>query len=699
MSKNLLLEVFTEEIPTSYILPALKGMETIMARKLSEARIDYGAMKTMGTPRRLTIIVHNVAEKQKSVVNEILGPPKRVGFDSNGHPTKAAEGFARSHGVSIDALTFKTTPKGEYVCIKKLIKGIPTITLLRKILPELILEIPFPKSMRWADTEISFVRPIHSILSLFGERVITFKVGNIKSGRRTFGHRFLHPKSIQIKSISEYIHKLKEAFVVVDISERKEMIRQKVSTIAHTLGGEVLPDEELLDTVTQLVEFPSVVAGKFSPEFLELPREVLIAAMREHQKYFAVVNSEKDLMHHFIAVNNTQTENNKAVIKGHERVLQARLEDARFFFEADTRRPLQSYVDQLKEVMFQADLGTVYEKVLRIQKLVQFLAGDNAPELKEAVSRAAWLCKADLVSQMVGEFPKLQGIMGSIYARHSGETEAVAMAIREHYLPAYAGGPLPKTLAGALLAIADKMDTICGCIGVGLIPTGTSDPYALRRQGLGIIHIMLEHKLTLSLKGLIEKSLHLLKEKVSYNVQETVQKVLNFFEHRVEHLLIGEGYPKDLVAAVISVSIDDIPGVWARVNALRDLKTKPDFDSLSIAFKRVVNIIRQAKERYGKEALFGDHSRVDPALFEKGCEQNLYNTFGEVKERALTLLKGGSIDKALLAVVSLKQPIDDFFDGVMVMVEEDTLRKNRLALLNNISQLFSLFADFSRIST
>nr|HID58035.1 glycine--tRNA ligase subunit beta [Desulfobacterales bacterium] len=699
MSKDLLLEIFTEEIPTGYILPALRGMETIMAQKLSEARIEYGPMETKGTPRRLAIIVHDVAEKQESMVNEILGPPRRVAFDSDGRPTKAAEGFARSHGVSTDVLRFKSTPKGEYVCIRKLIKGVPTITLLKTILPDVILKIPFPKSMRWADTRISFARPIHSILALFGKRTVSFSLGNIKSGRRTFGHRFLHPKSVQVKDPSEYVHRLREAFVVVDITERKEMIRQRVSDLARTLGGKVLSDDELLDTVTQLVEFPAVVAGKFSPDFLEIPSEVLIAAMREHQKYFAVVDSQERLMPHFIAVNNTPTEDNKLVIKGLGRVLQARLEDARFFFEADTRTPLHSKVDQLKYVMFQANLGTVYEKVLRIQRLAEFLAEENAPETKDVVSRAAWLCKADLVSQMVGEFPKLQGIMGSIYAHRFGEPEAVATAIREHYLPVYGGGPLPKTMAGALLAIADKMDTICGCIGIGLIPTGTSDPYALRRQGSGIIHTMLEHNITLSLRELIQQSIRLLQEKIPHNIEEAVQNVLTFFEHRVEYLLIGEGYPKDLVAAVISVSIDDIPGVWARIKALKALKAKPNFDSLSIAFKRVVNIIKQAKERYGKEALFREDNRVNPDLFEKGCEENLYSTFYEVKEDALTLLKAGAVDRALLAVASLKQPVDEFFDGVMVMVQDDALRKNRLALLQKISQLFSLFADFSRIST
>jgi glycyl-tRNA synthetase beta chain len=696
--KTLLVEIVTEEIPAGYIVPALEAMATLMDRKLSQARIEHGATETLGTPRRLALVVRDVAERQASITEEVLGPPKAVAFDAEGRPTKAAGGFAKSQGVSVNRLATKTTAKGDYVCVTKVERGQGSRRLLQTIIPGVITAIPFPKSMRWADLGLSFARPIHSILALLGDQMISFKLANIRSGRRTLGHRFMHPGSIPIGNAGEYVSTLRSAFVLTNIAERKELIERDIAKAASRLGGRILDDDDLLDTVTHLVEYVAVSAGSFSEGFLKLPREVLITAMREHQKYFAVVGPDDQLLPCFVAVNNTPAEDMAVVTSGHERVLRARLEDARFFFETDVKIPPDKMVDRLRGVLFQAKLGSVFEKVCRVQGLAEHLAEVTAPETKATVSRAAWLCKSDLTSQMVNEFPKLQGVMGRIYAVRSGEPEAVAQAIEEHYRPAYAGGPLPDTDAGALLSIADKLDTICGCFGVGLIPTGTTDPYALRRQAAGIIQIVLARALAVSLKGLIHQSLQLLEDKLSEDPAQTGQKVLTFFQHRIEHWLAEQGVAKDLIAGVVSTSIDNIPAALKRARALEGLKAEPDFEPLAIAFKRVVNIIRKARQ-LGDMPMEGRRAETDPSLFQEPCEQRLYDAFQKVHQKITEDIEGGAFDRALLTISTLKGSVDGFFDGVMVLSDDVRLKQNRLNLLGEIADLFAIFADFSKIST
>jgi glycyl-tRNA synthetase beta chain len=698
MSKTLLVEIVSEEIPAGYIAPALEAMATLMGQKLSQARIEHGAMHTFATPRRLALMVQDVTERQASISKEVLGPPRAVAFDAQGRHTKAAEGFATGQGVSLNRLTIKTTAKGDYVCVRKTERGQAARRLLQTIIPEVVTGIPFPKSMRWADLSLTFARPIHSILALLGDKIISFKLENIRSGRRTLGHRFMHPRFIVIGNASEYVSALRSAFVLVDVAERKKMIEEKISEAAANLGGKVLSDDDLLDTVTHLAEYVAVSSGTFDQDFLKIPREILITAMREHQKYFAVVSSDHQLLPCFIAVNNTPAEDMSLVSSGHERVLRARLEDARFFFETDSKTPLHEMVDRLNGVLFQAKLGSVFEKVRRVQELAEHLAELTAPEFKPTVSRAAWLCKSDLTSQMVNEFPKLQGVMGRIYAARSGEPEAIAQAIEEHYLPSYAGGPLPETVAGALVSMADKLDTICGCFGIGLIPTGTTDPYALRRQAVGIIQIMLARALPTSLEGLIHKSLELLQNKISQDQEQTAKKALVFFQHRLEHLLVEQGFAKDVVAAVVSTSIDNIPAVFKRTEALEKLKAKPDFEPLATAFKRVVNIIRKARQA-GDIAQDQLRTKTDPDLFQEACEQVLYDAFEKVRQEVSEDVKSDAFDNALLTVSALKGPVDGFFDGVMVLTEDQRHRQNRLALLGEIADLFAIFADFSKIST
>jgi glycyl-tRNA synthetase beta chain len=687
---TLLLEIGTEEIPAGYIVPALEAMSATLSKKLSDARIDHGRLQIYGTPRRLAVTVEDVATKQKSVKSEVIGPPANIGFDDTGNPTMAGQKFAEKVGVGVNKLKIKETPKGAYLAAEKRERGLATKLLLKEILPSVILSAPFPKKMRWASLDIEFARPIHNVLALLGKSVVSFNLGNLKSGRYTHGHSFMAPAKIKLNSPEEYLEKLRAAHVVADMQERKEILKEKIAAVAADLQGRILPDEELVDINNNLVEYPIPVAGKFDTEFLEVPDEVLINAMREHQKYFAMVDSENNLMPCFIAVNNTAARDPALSATGHQRVIRARLADAQFFYQGDLEVTNDERVEKLKKVLFQAELGTVFEKSERVAKIAEVLAAsiEKGDRLKAQALRAARLSKSDLVSQVVGEFPKLQGIMGRIYAGLAGEPAGVAAAVEEHYRPVYSGAPLPETMVGAVVSIADKMDSICGCFSVGLIPTGASDPYALRRQGIGIIQIMQDQGFTFSLSGLIEESLKGFQPDDSKAVRDQVHA---FLQNRMTGLLAEDGFSKDSIAAVLSAACDNIPETWSKVEALERLKAKPDFEPLAAAFKRVVNIIKKADNVEG-----GD---IKPALFEHPSEAALLDAYELVNRQIEEDLAAGSFDRALVKIASLRDAVDDFFDGVMVMADNLEIRRNRLLLLGQVAALFGKFADFSKIST
>ncbi len=691
--ERLLVEIGAEEIPAGYIRPALEALSSNLIKRLDDARIDHGVVKTYGTPRRLAVEVFDVAPKQKSLTSELIGPPEKVGYDDEGRPTVAAEKFAEKVGLPLNRLSVKETEKGRYLCGKKTERGLATRTLLKEILPEVVLATPFPKRMRWADLPVEFARPIHYLLALLGEKVVTFIVGDVKSGRYTRGHSFMSPKKIKIARAEDYLDTLRKTHVIADIEERRKLVDTLTREAAKAAGGRILPDEELLDTVTNLVELPVPVVGNFETKFLELPDEILITAMREHQKYFAVIDDAGKLMPCFVAVNNTRTRDMELVATGHERVIRARLEDGRFFYRSDMGVSFEQWVEQLKGVLFQARLGSMYEKMLRVRQIAEYLAdaASGDPALKAHAGRAAFLCKADLVSEVVGEFPKLQGVMGRVYAAAKNEPPEVAAAIEEHYRPVRSGGELPEGRVGAILAIADKIDSITGCFSVGLVPTGAADPYALRRQGIGIVQIMLRRELTFSLKELIAKSAALFAEKSDADPGETADRVYGFLKNRMAHLLEEEGFAKDTIAAVLDVAADNVPEVWNRVRALDNLRKAPDFEPLAVAFKRVGNIIRQA-ESIGSE-------KVDPSLFDHESEAVLHEAFQRISAAVRESLESGAFDRALKEIATLREPVDAFFDGVMVLTEDVRVRRNRLALLSAIAGLFGQFADFSRIST
>jgi glycyl-tRNA synthetase beta chain len=683
-----LLEIGTEEIPSGFIPRALEDMKGFLEKEFQNHRISCKEVKAMGTPRRLVLTAGGVATTQEGRLIEVIGPAKRIAFNEEGQPTKAALGFARGQGIGIEELQVVRTDKGEYVSARKEEKGEETIQLLPTILPRLIASISFPKSMRWMDLENTFARPIHWILALFDGTVVPFQIGNVSSSNLSRGHRFMAPGSFQVKDVGEYLRRLKNSFVIVNPEERKELIIGEMNKVAGEVSGNILPDDELLEIVTFLVEYPVAIRGSFSRDFLALPREVLISAMREHQRYFSLTDATGTLLPYFVAISNTRPRDPNVVVRRNERVLQARLSDANFFFVEDRKIPLIQRLEGLKRVVYHSKLGTSYEKVMRISNLAEYLTERIDPSLQETVEKASLLCKCDLITGMVGEFPNLQGVMGRIYALLSGEKEEVAQAIYEHYLPISAGGGIPSSHPGAILSIADKFDTIVGCFGVGLIPTGTADPYALRRQTLGIINIILGKRYLFSISQLIERSLDLLSEKIERPPREIRTDVLEFFRGRLQNLLNSKGLSPDAIEAALVVSLDDIVDLEERAKALHDLRSEPDFESLAIAFKRVVNITKSHTSQ-----------KIDPRRFESDVEGKLFEAFREVTKKASEKIAQKDYPAALKDLSLLRQPVDKFFDGVMVMAEDEKIKNNRLSLLSSISQLFLRIGDFSKIIT
>lgn len=686
--KELLLEIGTEEIPAGFVPRALSDLKELVRRELEANRIDFKGIQTLGTPRRIVLYIESVSEKQRDEEIRKIGPSKATAFDSQGAPTKAAIGFAKGQSVPVESLEVIETEKGEYVCALKKEPGKPVLDLLPSLLPKIILSIPFQKSMRWAEGSIRFARPIHWLLCLFGGEVVSFEMDHIRSGNVTYGHRFMHPDPIEVKDFKTYLEKMRQSSVIVDPAERRRRIEEGMIREAARVCGMVLKDEELLDEVNYLVEYPYPLCGSFDEKFLRLPREVVIHSMKEHQRYFPLMDDHGKLLPHFICISNLIPKDAAVVVKGNERVLKARLSDAAFFFEDDLKIPLDKRVEELKKVVFQAKLGTSYEKVMRFRNLAAFIVDRIDPKLHQAVERASLLCKADLVTGMVGEFPKLQGIVGREYARIFGEKEEVYEAIYEHYLPSFSGDRLPSGPVGDIVSIADKMDTIVGCFGVGLLPTGTADPFGLRRQALGILRIMIEKEYALSLVEVIEEAGRQLSEKMERPFDEVKADVLDFFRIRYQNFLLDKGYPFDVVEAVLSTSFDQLLDVQHRIDALRKAKEWKDFESIVVGFKRAINILKGAPSV----------KEIDPSLFSESAEKNLYQSFLQAKEGIGFRLDKRDYLSALVEMTQMKKPIDDFFDGVMVMVEEEALRLNRLALLDRIGQLFLRFADFSKLT-
>ncbi len=688
MSGELLLEIGTEEIPAGFLSSALEGMKKCASSELEAHRIQFDTMTTMGTPRRLTLCVKGMAEKQTESIVDTMGPPEKVAFDSDGNPTQAAKGFASRQGVSVADLEIVETKKGNYIRVRKKVEGKEAVYLLPELLERIVLSIPFPKSMRWADFDMRFARPLQWILAIFNGATVPLHLENLTSSNTSRGHRFLGNESFVVHDLQSYLQLTQAHFVIPEIEKRKERIQDEARKLAEEVGGAVLEDEGLLDIVTNLVEYPVALRGSFDQRFLSLPRDVLISSMREHQKYFSVVDAHGTLLPYFIVVTNNQVLNPQVVVKGNERVLSARLADARFFFDEDRKTTLAERVMGLKNVVYQAKLGSMYDKVSRIQELTGMLSREIDNELVAIVQRAAFLCKADLLTEMVGEFPALQGIVGREYALLEGELPEVAEAIYEHYLPTSGKGDVPASVVGSLLSIADKVDTIVGCFAVGLTPTGTADPHALRRQALGIMSIIREKGFHLNLTTLIDQSLALFDIELYRSEDEIKREVLDFIRARFHHRLTSSGYDYDVVEAVTSTHFTDLVDVLERIKALQEIKRHPDFEPLVITFKRVANIIASAP-----------HANVDPRLCEEEAEKVLYDLCEKARSTVDQLIGARDYPGALSHLVTLKPTVDRFFDEVLVMCENEQIKVNRLGLLRSVAALFRRFADFSKIVT
>lgn len=691
MAKKLLLEIGTEELPAGYIAPALESLKASAEAGLKEARVRFDRIETLGTPRRLVLRVLGMAQRQEDLVQQQQGPAKALAFDQTGRPTKAAVGFARGRGVSVEDLMVKQTPRGEYVYATVLTKGLPTEEILPTLLPDLIRGIPFPKSMKWEAGDLRFARPIRWLLALLGSTVIPFALEGLSSGDETFGHRQLSPGPFRVASASAYSKVLAKAGIIVDQRTRRQAIWEGLEKAAAAEGGRPLPDEDLLTTVTYLVELPTALCGRFDQGYLALPRDVLTTAMSEHQKYFAVLDKRDQLLPLFLAVSNGDPQSRELILAGHQRVLAARLEDAKFFFQEDQKIALADKVGMLKQVVFQEDLGTLFQKTERIGALVDHLSGvvDLSESERRAARRAALLCKADLVTHMVGEkeFSKLQGYMGQQYALASGEPKAVAQAIFEHYLPRFAQDRLPESLPGSVVAIADKVDTIAGCFGVGLIPTGSQDPYALRRGALGVIRILLGGELHVDLHQLMDRALDLLEKRLKEDRVVVRERILAFFRQRMEGQLAEAGLDQDVVDAVLCADDRDVVDALGRGQALQDFRIQEEFESLVRGSKRVVHILRH-------QVVSGE---PDSSLFQGKAEEKLFKTAQTVKGRVVENLQARAYGRALKTTLDLVGPIDEFFEQILVMDKDQKLRENRLRLLAKVQEGFGALADYSKI--
>jgi len=686
----LLLEIGTEEIPADYLDNGIRELRRLAESYLQEARIKVeGEIYSKGTLRRLVLVGSDISEKQEDTVQETTGPPVKVAFDEHGNPTKAAIGFAQKQGVSVDALEVLDTSKGQYLYLKRMVPGRQTIELLSEIFPTLIAHIRWPKSMRWGSNEFSFVRPIHWIVALFKGQVIPFEVAGVQSGNTTRGHRFMAGREMEVSTIQGYLQQLREASVLLDAEERMEEVRKAVKEAAHRAPGVPEDDHDLLSTVTNMVEFPFATCGGFDESYLKIPEAVLITAMKEHQRYFSVRDGQGLLMPNFVAINNTVPSDEDVVRRGHERVLRARLADADFFFTEDRKRPLEDRLDDLKEVIYQTDLGTSFEKVERFSKLAEYIAQQVVPEKVDKIRTAARLCKCDLVTEMVMEFPSLQGTMGEIYARLDGQPEEISQAISDHYLPLQAESEIAKTTIGSIVGISDRMDTIVGCFAVGLEPTGTADPYALRRHAIAIIRIIRDRHLLLHIPDLVEKSAIILAPALSFDAEVVKGKVLNFIKDRFKNILLSTGISQEVIESVIALDFSYLHQIDRKIKALKDFRESfTEFETLVTSFKRISNITKG----------FTASGAVNPEMFQDTSERELWQSFQAVAGHVQKKIDQENYLDALNLLGQLSGPVDTFFSEVMVMAKDAEVKENRLTLLSQLKECFLQVADFSKFA-
>ncbi|NYE56333.1 glycine--tRNA ligase subunit beta [Carboxydothermus ferrireducens] len=685
-----LLEIGVEEIPARFIPGIIEEVKNKGEEFLKEFGVQYEAVISEATPRRIVFYVKGVLPKTEEKIQEVKGPAKKASYDSEGNPTRALLGFARSQGIEPNEVIEKEVNGVIYVFARKKTGGNPVDELLPEIARKLIKSLSFPKPMRWGDIDFKFIRPIRWLVSLLDEKVIPLEIAGIKADRISRGHRFLGQKEVVLDRAADYFVAMRENYVIVSLNERIEMIRAQLHRASAEEGVVVDQDEELLLENANLVEYPTVVIGEINREFLELPKEVIITPMKEHQRYFPLFKNDGSLYHKFLAVRNGGRENLAEIAEGYAKVLRARLYDARFFYREDLKKPLSAYNEKLTRIVFQEKLGTVWDKVLRLKELVVAIGRElNCDdEVKSYAARAAELSKADLATNMVYEFPELQGIMGRDYALKSGERKEVADAIFEHYLPRFSGDIVATSEVGILLSCAEKIDNLTAFFALKQIPTGSADPFGLRRQALGLLRTLIENKRFFSLKKAFDAAFNLLPAEVreKANFAEVYEELLEFIYQRFKGLLLEEGFSYDTIDAVLATGKDDFYDLYLRVRALENLRNHPSFTALTTTFTRAYNLARKGQGREVAESLL-----YEPA------EKELFARFSEISLNVKEFLREKAYLKAMEEVAALANPLDRFFNEVLVMAEDEKIRENRLGLLGAIARLVLEIADLSKI--
>lgn len=691
---DFVLEIGFEEMPARFLRQITIDFRQALDRELESHMLDHGQVRTWSTPRRLCAYVSGLSEVQTSKEEIVTGPPVAVGLDEQGGYTKAGQGFARSQQVDVQELMIQETEKGRYLAVQKKVGGAQTRDILPQICTEAVNSLGFPKKMRWWD-RFTFGRPIRWILAKMDEQVIDFQIADVKSADMTYGHRVLGPGPFRVDQAKDYFRIIREeAGVILDFQERKDIITSEASNLAREIQGKVVENEKLAGENANLAEFPGPVLGSFDPGYLELPREVLLTSMESHQKSFGVVDDEDRLLPSFVAVINNRPDSRGLIRKGWERVLKARLEDARFFWNSDKAASFDEWMQKLEKVVFMAPLGSMGEKSRRLERISGFLCDRLQSADKKDVQKAAFICKADLVSEMVGEFADLQGIMGGIYASHAGYNDNVARAVYEHYLPLGPDSDTPSTPEGALVSLADKMDNLVGCFGLDMLPTGAADPYALRRQALGVTRIIIKHALRLDIQDLISFTAK------SYtgatwkqDPEQALEKLMQFFSARLKAYWQGQGFQGKLVDAVLQSGFSDIYAAQGRLDAIREFSLDENFEAAVLTYKRVDNIIRKQAGDAGV-SLKQDY---DPGLLQEDLEIKLDRAIREIMTDWDTLWQNEDFSSLFNKLNALRPSVDAFFDHVMVMCQDEKLRQNRLGLLNSLSLKFKKLADFSAL--
>lgn len=690
MKRNLIFEIGTEEIPARFFNAAVKDLKNIISKALSDNKLSYESVKVFATPRRLAVKINTLDEKQKDETQEYFGPSKNIAYDENGNLSKAGAGFLRSKGLNEEDVFIKKTDKGEYLAAVKNIIGKKTSDVLKEILPSVIQTLNFPKNMVWNESKFSFARPIRWILAVFGSEVIDFSFNGVSSNDYTYAHRLIKPTNrFKVSNPDEYEEILRNNWVEPDYNKRKNLIRESLENISKELNLKVLVEEELLNTVNFLVEKPTPIICTFPKKYLKLPNEIIVKSMCEHQKYFPVFDNNSKLTEKFIVIANGDPKYSEIFKEGNERVLNARLEDAEFYFKEDTKKGFEKYVDNLRNITYVESLGSYYLKMERLEKISIFIGNIIRLDRNqmEYLKRAAFLCKADLATNMLGEkeFTSLQGMIGYCYALESGEKNVIAEGIKEHYKPVSFEDSLPDSIIGQILSIADKMDNIVSTIGLGNLPSGSQDPFALRRQINGIFRIIYENQLMINIKELTDYVLTQYDGKFKNDFNDIKHNLYTFINQRIKFYFKNKDYRYDLLDAVLACGLEEALDIPEKYEALVKISEHENFLPIVLAYKRVNNITKNINHLM---PIYED-------LFEQKEEKRLYESYRAAHKKVLHLSALKDFDSALKELLNMKDDIDSFFDNVMVMAKDSKLKENRLALLTHIKGLFREYADFS----